>query len=131
MGKSKTMLKKEQLKSKKLTRGDVTVKAGPLAGMIFTVETVIRVLKGVETLQYTAPSNGPSYVVVHYHLGENHKAEDVRLAFSRFFPPYIVYRNKQYWDTRTKTVLVWDKYLARFKPVEVEEKKEGPTESPE
>lgn len=101
-------------KTTKLKRASVTVKMGPLAGMEFIVDTVLKLIKGQETIQYSAPNKGPACVVTHHNTLDAAKAEDVRLAFSKFFPPNIIYRGGEYWDTQSDKLLKWDKHLARF-----------------
>jgi len=110
----KKTIKKTRAKVVKVVRDSVTVKMGPLAGMEFTVDTVLLIVEGQETIQYSAPNKGPACVITHRDLKDAAKAEDVRLAFSKFFPPSIVYRGGEYWDTINDRLLEWNKHQARF-----------------
>lgn len=101
--------------------GSVTVKTGLLAGMCFTVEDYTPVQNGLARVKYVAPGNGPRVTVWHTQVRgefpEDHKAEDVRLAFSKLLPATIAWSDKEgYINRNTKEPLQWDRQLARFTP---------------
>lgn len=98
---------------------DVTVRTGPLAGMVFVADDHTPVVKGKVKIRYIAPDNGPRTIVEHYEVQGKfdpaRKAEDVRLAFAKLLPANILWSAETgYSDRKSGTALKWSHQLARF-----------------
>jgi hypothetical protein len=97
----------------------VTVKTGPLAGMVFEPEDWTPVEKGKVKVKYVAPDKGPRAVIEHCQVRgefrEADRAEDVRLGFAKLLPANILWSAENgYSDRASGTLLAWDHQLARF-----------------
>ena len=107
-------------KGKKETEfGAVTVKNGPLAGMVFTPINHTVVARGVVRVKYQAPSMGPRIIVEHREIrgefSDDNRAENVRLAFSTLLPGSIVWESETgYRDRKSGQPLKWSRGIARF-----------------